>query len=782
MPSLLLLAFGFVSPVLLWGMLLAGVPLLIQWLHRRRYTQRVWAAMRFLSAATESQTRRLRMESLLLLCVRTLILILAAVALAEPYLQSAGWPGADDAATHTLFLLDVSLSMQATVEGTSAADRAREAARSIVRSGRTGDSFQVVTIAAQPAPLIRLPSFSQDDVLAEIDRIAPTASWGNVADALSTGLRVLNESPAAGAKRVVIISDFQRSNWRLEDSLERERTRAALREIARAAAVVLVPVDGGDVGNAAVVDAHADPPLISRGMPTAVTAYVRNFGAEPLRQMPLALLEQGRILKSQAVDVPPYSEATASFEVEWHEVGPHAVQIRCEEDALLADNDRWLTVDVRNELSVLLVEGRVATSALNGATDFVNLALRPSLTAESERSMAPRSLWFLDPTVVPDADLARTELSRFDVVFLCDVPFLSRDETARLERYVRSGGGLVIGLGDQVQLDEYSRALGEAGEGAGLMPVQLIQIVGGDGPEVEPFHFAEPSLPHPLFRSFAGNPRSGLTTANISRYVEIRIPDDSPVRTVLEYAHGAAAVVEHGLGAGRVLLVTTSLDDRWGSWAVWPSFLPMMHDMVQYAAGGQLGQRTLVGESLRVDVTDPGALGHTAELLRPDGSRETLYAERDGDLARFVIQQPRDPGVYQLTPGGAANEARFLAVNVDPRESDLQALNPEDLQGDLFGGIPLDVGGSTLEVSPTATQPQTSVLAVRLLAAVFVLLLVELTMAWKGRYGLIALVASPLVVASLFWLPLMIVVLMLAAAGSAAVWLHARRFRQRIAR
>ena len=62
MSSPLLLAFGFGSPLMLWGLAIGGAPILIHLLHRRRYLEVPWAAMRFLIAATKKQLAAMREE------------------------------------------------------------------------------------------------------------------------------------------------------------------------------------------------------------------------------------------------------------------------------------------------------------------------------------------------------------------------------------------------------------------------------------------------------------------------------------------------------------------------------------------------------------------------------------------------------------------------------------------------------------------------------------------------------------------------------------------------
>src|SRR5919109_1613598 len=61
----------------------ASVPIIIHLLNRKRFRIITWAAMRFLLAAQRKNTRRMRLEQLLLLAVRTLLLLLLVLAMAS---------------------------------------------------------------------------------------------------------------------------------------------------------------------------------------------------------------------------------------------------------------------------------------------------------------------------------------------------------------------------------------------------------------------------------------------------------------------------------------------------------------------------------------------------------------------------------------------------------------------------------------------------------------------------------------------------------------------------
>ena len=70
----------------------ASVPIIIHLLNRNRFRVVTWAAMRFLLAAQRKNTRRMRLEQLILLAVRVLMVVLLVLAMASVYPWANG-PG-----------------------------------------------------------------------------------------------------------------------------------------------------------------------------------------------------------------------------------------------------------------------------------------------------------------------------------------------------------------------------------------------------------------------------------------------------------------------------------------------------------------------------------------------------------------------------------------------------------------------------------------------------------------------------------------------------------------
>src|SRR5215207_345466 len=84
---------AFLSPILLSFLALASVPVIIHLLNRRRFQLVEWAPMKYLKLTIKTNRRRLRIEQLLLLALRTALIVVLILAVARPVLTEAGGLG-----------------------------------------------------------------------------------------------------------------------------------------------------------------------------------------------------------------------------------------------------------------------------------------------------------------------------------------------------------------------------------------------------------------------------------------------------------------------------------------------------------------------------------------------------------------------------------------------------------------------------------------------------------------------------------------------------------------
>src|SRR5437868_11715612 len=126
----------FLNPLMLAGLSAVSIPIIIHLLNRRKFERVVWAAMRFVRLSVEKNQRRIKVEDMLLLMLRCLLLALLAIALARPVLRAAvGALGLSKVTA--VIVLDNSYSMTQT-DGVEAVVEAAE--------GAGGEVVETVTV------------------------------------------------------------------------------------------------------------------------------------------------------------------------------------------------------------------------------------------------------------------------------------------------------------------------------------------------------------------------------------------------------------------------------------------------------------------------------------------------------------------------------------------------------------------------------------------------------------------------------------------------------------
>src|SRR5207302_1137429 len=183
-----------------------SIPVIIHLLHRRRFRVVNWAAMRFLLAAQRKNSRRIRLEQLILLalrCLMILLLVLAMLSVTDWAKRLWSWlapsgprvVAVNSQRTHKILVLDGSFSMGFKDGDAALFDRARELAEQVVRDSPGGDGFSVLLMGAPPRRVVPEPSEDSRKVLNEIEALHVTHGAADLPATLSAVESMLQASP-----------------------------------------------------------------------------------------------------------------------------------------------------------------------------------------------------------------------------------------------------------------------------------------------------------------------------------------------------------------------------------------------------------------------------------------------------------------------------------------------------------------------------------------------------------------------------------------------------------
>ena len=673
-----LASLEWISPSMLGWLAAASLP---WWLHRwriRRPPEVPWAAMRLLRAALDDRTRHLRLQQWLLLILRTSILLLVALAAAQPVWQQSPGTAVRSGRTHHVLLVDQSYSMAARrvgkegMAGNSRLDEARAAAGQIIRSAPAGDLFTVLGWADTEANRLVPRATAAAAASNAVERLDLVHAPARLAAGLRAALGAVRQAgqtqagqtqagqtqPEVARQQIWVLTDLGRNTW--QDAAYADEPQRLCRQLAALGELRVCPVGGPyrsaaaapPGGNVAVTQLTAEPPLALVEAPLTIEAALRAFGPWANTPLQVELSVDGLLVERRAVELSADTEARVRYETRLAAPGQHVVRVACRpHDDLPLDDQRWRLVEARRQVRLLCLEGQ-----RQAATDLIRaLTARPARSRDSGPAPPPPPF---QVDRLPASRLAEANLPEYDALLVCNVAGFQPAEAERLARYARSGGAVLFFLGDRVVPGQDHGMFVQSTQVAAAVPSGLLPVAIGPAVEVQDIHWDPLGYRHPLLAPFRDHPQAGLASVTVAKYFKLTRPASSGLRlsgsgslgsgslgsrssgprssgpqpaaaafeTALAFDTGDPAIVLGPLGLGQVAVVAlpaalasrTSAGTPWSSWPVNPCFLPMVRELLNQVVGrsGQDPFNRLVGEPLFLPAADLAAAVKTTQPLR----------------------------------------------------------------------------------------------------------------------------------------------------------------------
>lgn len=648
----------FLNPALLAGALLFAVPLLIHLLNRQRHKRRPWAAMEFLMRAYQKQRNRLRRENLLLLLLRCLIPIMLALAIARPLLQDAMALLTGGGTVHHVFVVDSSYSMGLRVEG---ANTPFENARGMVsrlldrfeKNPNRNDKVTLVTAGVRPRFVVN----------GDLDIAAARAGWiqiqkpedaaSNLNDALQQVTAALEES-SDPVTQVYVFTDMQARA--LGDSLAKPDTQQGaelsdtLRDVVEdlkaredlnlywidcgpIAAGTLPASNGGVLDNAQITQLRLTEPAAVQKAPVELIATVKNLGTTTASCEVTLEIDGGEPIR-KVIEVAAGGEGEADFQVTFRTPGKHQVRAGLINDTLAADDERFLTVDVRDRIHILIVDGKASGNPLQSYAYLWQSMLDPD----------ENTLPMFDVDVVDIVTLLGGQCTPkdFDVVVLADIERLNNRAATALVDALRAGRGVLCQFGPQCEIESFNLHLHAAGDGP--MPFRLQPPIGGQPGSSTVRSPSIVDISHPMLRDFEEDIyREILQAIPMWRWLGVStdsLHEDATVVVRMTDAEQTPLFVSKPFGEGQAVFLMSPIGseydaDRWNRLDDPLVAFPLLHGMVKWLA---------------LPATDPFAamVGSGLSCTLP-ARPENIYLERpprDGRPRTPIAETPR------ALPGG----------------------------------------------------------------------------------------------------------------------------------
>jgi len=481
----------------------------------------------------------------------------------------------------------------------------------------------------------------------------------NLPAALSKAYELLNQP--AGQKEIRIITDMALTGW---DHF----SVAALKQADPSIPLKVIRIGRKQQPlNGAVKDIRLGGQGVGVNLPLQIEATVANFGGMEIKDLLVQLSIDGQSKEQKLTTLPAKGETSVTFQTRIGQPGAHTGLITLKKDGFAGNSVAHFALDAQDKLRILLVDGDPQTSLVQSETFFLTRALNPA--GERDSSL------FLPTVVMPDG-LNAANLDNYQVVILSNLATLPDGFVTKLQNYLRQGGGLLIFAGDKFSADSYNQKLGAA------LPAQFRDKK--TGPESGGEKIDKIDLNHPALQNLADSIlQESLKTVRVWGYQR------AAGKPLIALANGEPLLLEQKVGAGKVMLMTTSADRDWSDLPVKTVFLPLIQSLTQYLAGGKRGNLDAgiaVGASKELSFP-ANFVGRNLRVTKPDKQNAEVAIVGAKERATASVEENDQAGIYRLSlPAGGDKDSgapQLYAVNAPFLESRLDEIGAAELAGKL---------------------------------------------------------------------------------------------------
>lgn len=660
----------FLNIALLAGVLALAIPIIIHLFHKSRFKQVKWGAMHLLEAVIRQNQRRIQMEQWILLAIRCAIPALLALLMARPL-----WKGAakllGDTKTSTIILLDNSYSMEAARAGTSNWSLARDEAVRIVSELKPGSEVAVGLMGDGGVGLLDTPTYDTGRVLKALQKLEASSGAANVPASLDFAANTFDQMHES-VRQLIVLTDFQRVSFSAQEDSLLSQMITRLNKSAAPPSITFFDIGPEVRENVAVESLDFSRLMVGVGQKVQIRANLRNFGDQRWPDLRVNFRVDGKDKSAAQIKLGPREKGQVLFTHVFDTAGSHVVEVSAEADPLKADNTFLASMQVRDRVPVLLVDGEPSKEPLKSETSFAEIALQPFAAGRVELADLVTTR-----VVAPEA-ITPQMLNESAVVLLANVRKLNDNQLHALEEFVRNGGGLLVFPGAKIDTSWYQSALYR--DGKGLLPLAYAQLAGDAKATAQPASVVSQRFENPALEFF-NDPRNGtMSEAAVRLWFKTKDAPagvGEPPVVLARLDSGDPFFVEKRFGEGRVIECATAVDADWSNLPMRPFYLPLLQRLTVYLASTIFPPRNLDAGKPIAAFLPAADVEKKATLTLPDGDATELKVVRKGSLGVAEFARTQRPGLYTLTPPSGA--PINYVVNANRRESDTSKLGDQEI-------------------------------------------------------------------------------------------------------
>ena len=649
--------FSFLYPTLLWALLAVAIPILIHLFSRQRVKKIDFSSLIFLKSLEKTRLRAIKIKSLILLLISSLIILFVVLAFARPSARTgfASKLGAK-AKSSLLFLIDNSYRMGYETKKGSLLSLTLKKGEELLKICQEGDELYLVTYNSEPQVFLSYPTFDSSLISRAILETELTFKPADLDKGLNAGFDLLAQSKNEN-KEIYLFTELKDRELPFLQKWNKIFKDKGIK-------LFIVRLSDEQKENWGIKKVEVEGAL-EKQVPFEIKGVVVNYSQKPAQNLLLSLYLDGKRVSQTNLDLKGGEEKKFDFTQQTIESGLHSGYVEISDDNLLADNKRFFAFNLPEKIGVLLVGDK------GGKEDYLRLALNPKGEGKNQ----------IELTQIDSKFFSKAELSNYQVIVLSGLSGIGSEDLKRLDNFLNSGGGVLFffGKGEKNIYSEIcirylnSTLKGKSdfsGKGQGFLILEKMDLF------------------HPVFQPYKGLDKTKFPQLKFFSIYEVT--PGKKAKVLASFSSGAPAFLESTSGSGKVLAFLSSYEPEFSDLGEHTIFVPFMRRSVEYLSSSLFSsEEFLVGEKIRKELASKNV--DRLELVDPENLKVSLTPEYVKDKLILKLDGMKKPGIYKLQSGDEIIDQ--LAVNLDIRDSDVEQLTDSELRNNLKDSPNLQVIG-----------------------------------------------------------------------------------------
>lgn len=626
----------FLNPLVLLGLIAAGIPILIHLLQLKKLRRVDFSSVRFLKEIQHASARRVKLRDYLLLLLRTLAIAALVLAFSRPAVK--GFLGSKSK-TSSVIIVDNSPSTTARNEYGEIGAQIRRVSAALLNSLHEGDDAGVILTSSAGDTGAIVSSLDPKSISSRIVRSSSSNISRSYAAAIHEALRKLRSSGFVN-REIYLVGDMQKSEF----------ADAPAATVPQDARIFFLKTEESPNDNLSVSRVRLVNPVVEVNSPSEVEATISNDDGSNKDGVVAGLYIDGKKVAQSVTDVAAGTSQAVRLAFTVASDGFHSGVVQIDDNSIQSDNRYYFSFYAIKKLSVMIVSSSEGNDYILNAAQAV---MDTSTVIETK-------------VVTPDRFVYQN-LAGVDVVVAESYPVgpgssgASQGFDAKLERFVEGGGGAIL----------FAPALDEVGSFTPLISGMKIGAVtgmsGGSGAGFVSLERIDAT--NDFFAGIFASEKSAdrLKSSLVTKiFRSVRI-NANPFARVLMTTSDGPFLLSREVGDGFAFVLACGPDTVSSNFPLSPFFPVVIQRALFYSAS--VSHRPLqVYAGARAEYRYSGGGIKAATLVSPTGNRSEVVPDFVGGTARFVFGGLDRLGTYTLVSPDTLCE---ISVNVDPRESDL---------------------------------------------------------------------------------------------------------------